>query len=188
MAEFIKVNETDYVHLSSIKRISEVSETERDSLARLGEHVNAARFNTRIDEASGGKFYATETIDQLAAQGIALVEIGRGACVPRDNISKTRNLTSLDRKEFEERTGRPMAADFKSQIETRAGRVLSTSDSATIMRLIGQSRAPQISRSQTNGDPGAQSMADERSAVMAKAAPNQSQKGNSRSQTQQLER
>lgn len=65
-----------------------MSEKERESLAGLGDQVDAARFAIRIDYADGRKSYAPETLQDIASQGVGLVEITDEAFVPAVNIVK----------------------------------------------------------------------------------------------------
>lgn len=166
MNDFVQVNENEYIHLTGIKRMRVVTEKERASLAKLGAHVDASRFNTRLDQAGGSKSYAPETIDQIAAQGVALVEIDDGTFVPAKSIGKVRSITEQDRAGFQERTGRAMREDFQSRVETRAGMVLSTLDSQTIMERISRPYQPKGPESEQ-----AEGMAQDRDMVMAQAAP-----------------
>jgi len=176
MSEYLTINENEYIHLTSVKRIRKITDEERASLSRLGKHVNAVRFNTRIDASNNKKSYAPETIDQIAAQGVALVQIDEGVFIPRNNIGRTKNITSRDRKSFEEKTGRPMREDFKSRVETKAGMVLATVDSATIMRRMGQANRLDLSRAAPDHSAGQKNLSAQRDAVMGKTAPDQSTK------------
>lgn len=164
--DFIQVNENEYIHLSGIKRMSAITENERASLARLGPHVDANRFNTRVDQAGGAKSYAPETIDQIAAQGVALVEIDNQTFVPARNIERVRGISDRDRASFQERTGRVMREDFKSRVETRAGMILSTQDSRAIMERMSRPYQPKSLENTRS-----QGMTQERDQVMAEAAP-----------------
>ena len=142
MTEYIKINGGEHVHLSDVKRLRTISDSDRTSLASLGDHVDADRFNTRIDHANNSTSYAPETVADIAEQGVALVQVDKEAFVPKDNINRTRDLTEQDRQDFEQKTGRVLRSDFKSQIETRAGRVLATVDSGTVMRRMSQPYQP----------------------------------------------
>ena len=121
MSTFIKVNGGDYIPVNATKRLRAITAAERESLRNLGAHVNPDKFNTRLDYADGTKSYAEESIDQIRAQNVALIEVEKGAYVPKDNILKARALTDKDRDNFQRRTGRPMRNDFSSRLETRAG-------------------------------------------------------------------
>jgi len=124
MNDYIKINDGEHVHLSAVKRLRTVTDQERQSLAKLGDHVNAERFNTRIDYADNTKSYAPENIDQIAGQGVRLIEVENDTFVPKENIKSVKNISDKDRQGFEQRTGRPMRADFQSRIETKAGSVM----------------------------------------------------------------
>ena len=165
MTEYITVNDGDFLHISTIKRLRHITDEERASLAKLGKNVDADRYNTRIDEPRT-KFYAPETIDQIAAQGVALVQIDEGTFVPRDNIGRVKLITDKDRAAFEERTGRPMPEGFQARVETKAGMVLSKAEPATIMQRIGQPYQAKERQS-----PALKDMAQTRDTVMAQAAP-----------------
>jgi len=175
MSDHIKLNETDYVHLTAVKRLSIVSERERESLADLGEHVDAERFHTRIDYADGNKSYAQESIDEIAGRGAALVDIGEGLYVPAAAIGRVRTLTDLDREKFKLNTGRTLRGEYKSQIETRAGMVLSTVESAAIMQRISrpyqpaQKAEPEYDGVQKAPAGEAPNLQQQRDAAMAKA-------------------
>ena len=139
--QFLTVNSGDLMPLSSIKRVRIVDDEDRKSLAKLGPRVKAERFNSQIDGIRG-KSYATESLDELARQGVAFVQIDERAFVPAANIIKARNLTSKDRKEFKERTGRDMRKEFKAQVETVAGNVLASVPAETVMERMEKPYRP----------------------------------------------
>ncbi|MEM9422426.1 MAG: hypothetical protein AAF986_07975 [Pseudomonadota bacterium] len=138
MSEYLNINGGEYVHLSMVKRIRDVTPKERQSLATLGDHVVADKFNTRLDYANGEKRYASETTQELLQQGPAFVQTDLGVFVPRANIKTSRDLTENDRKDFAGKTGRPMDERFKAQLDTTAGRVLASVDSRTLMTRMAQ--------------------------------------------------
>lgn len=175
MKDFITVNDGEFLHISAVKRLRHITDEERESLAKLGKNVNADRFNTRIDE-SNSKSYAPETIDEIAAQGVALIQIDEGAFVPRDNIGRVKLITDKDRAAFQDRTGRTMSNEFRSRIETKAGMVLSRAEPATIMQRMGQ---PYQARDMQTPEP--QDMAQARDAVMSKAKTKPRSNGRQRS-------
>lgn len=164
MKDFINVNDGEFLHLLAVKRFRHITDDERASLAKL-ENVDADRFHTRIDEANGNKSYAPETIDQIAAQGVALVQIDKDTFVPRDNIGRVKEITNQDRKAFEKRTGRSMPKGFQSRVETKAGMVLSKAEASTIMHRMGRPY-----RAKERQSPVLKDMTQQRDTVMAKAA------------------
>ena len=139
--QFLNINSDELMPLSSVKRVRIVDDEDRKSLAKLGPHVKAARFNAQIDGVRG-KSYATETLDDLARQGVAFVQIDERAFVPAVNIIKARNLTPKDRKDFKERTGRDMRKEFKAQVETVAGNILASVPAETVMERMDRPYRP----------------------------------------------
>ena len=136
MSEFLKVNGGDLIPLQNVKRIRNVSEEDRESLSKLGAHVDAGKYQSRLDYADGRRSFATEAIDDFTEQGIAFVQIDDGAYVPANNILSARDLSADERKEFEARTGRPLREDFRARVDTRAGTVLATIDAAKVMHRM----------------------------------------------------
>ena len=134
--DFIEVNGGHLVPLQNVKRIREVTEDDRKSLSELGEHVDAHRFQTRLEYKDGRRSFAAEAVAELVAQGLELVEIDRGAFVPSRNIISARNLSPEDRQEIEARMGRPLRDEFCAQVETKAGVVLATIDAAKVMHRM----------------------------------------------------
>ena len=186
MNDYIKINGGEHVHLSAVKRLRTVTDQERQSLARLGSHVNAERFNTRIDYADNTKSYAPENIDQIAGQGVRLIEVENNTFIPKENIKSVKNISDKDRQGFAERTGRPMRADFQSRIETKAGAILSTSQSSDVMFKMGRPYQPKDAKiiSQNGNTNQSQNMAAQRDAVMAKATVQQTPNGPTQHQLQ----
>ena len=136
MPDYMKINTDELVPLHSVRRISAITDKDRESLAKLGDHVDAERFAMRIDYANGKKGYAPETAEDIRAQGVELLEIADDSFIPAANIVKARNLTAADRSDFEQKLGWAMRADFRSQVETRAGMVLATVDAAAVMNRL----------------------------------------------------
>ena len=165
MSAHLEINDGNFIHISSVKRLRLITEKDRDSLSSLGQHVDADKYSTRIDYRDGTRSYAQETIDEIADQGIALVDIGDGTFVPRDNIIRTRNISAEDRQSFENRLGRPMAAKFRSQLESKAGKILSAKSAKEIMQGISYPYQAQTERPDEN------SISDQRTRAMSAAAP-----------------
>lgn len=137
--QYLTINDGDLMPLDTIKRIRIVTDEDRQSLAKLGDHVKPERFETYIEPTRGKRTYATQTIDEIARQGVTLVQIDERAFIPATNIVKARNLSETDRKKFKERTGRTLKETFQAQVETKAGTVLST---ATAEEVIGRISSP----------------------------------------------
>lgn len=150
MNTHLELENGNFIHTSMVKRLRHITEAERASLDGLSERVDGQQFSTRIDYRDGSRSYSKLTIDEIADNGIALVQVERTAFVPRDNIQKTRAISVKDRASYEARLGRPMRDDFKSQIETKAGKVLSTETAKQIMQSISYPYQPQTARPQEN--------------------------------------
>ena len=138
--EYLTINGGELVPVRTVKKISPVTDEDRESLSALNSRIDADRFQSRIDYADKTKNYVPESLDDLAAQGLALVMIDdeNGVTVPADNIKKAKNLTDEDRARFEASTGKPMRVDYLARIETRAGAVLATLRADMVMKRISQ--------------------------------------------------
>ena len=152
MNEYLEINEGQFVHVSMIKRVQNITDDERKSLQGLGKHVDADRFSTRIERPDGTKLYAQETIDEMASQGVPFVQVGDETFVPRNNIIQTKNISAKDRQSFKRSTGRDMPKRFLAQIETKAGKVLSPYEGKTVMKNIGAPYQPQTARPENLGE------------------------------------
>jgi len=154
--QFLTINSSDLLPIGKVKRLHIVDDKDRASLAKLSEHVSADRFNTRIELAPKGKSYAVESIDELAYQGIALVQVDERAFVPAVNIIKARNLTPKDRETFKAKAGRDMRDHFKAQVETAAGTLLTAITAEQIMERLESPYMPEpIQTTQTSTEPDA---------------------------------
>lgn len=143
--DYLSINGGEYVPAANIRKISPITEEERNSLASLDYVEDAMRFNTRIDFSDKSKSYVPETIDEIDRQGADLVSLdeGDGPFVLAQNIKKARDLTERDRAAFEAKTGRKMHTDYLSRIETKAGTVLASVRADIVMKRMSQpQRAP----------------------------------------------
>lgn len=141
MSDYISINGGELVPAAHIKKLSPITDKDRASLAELGTHVDASRFNTRIDFADKKtKQYVPESIGELAAStsGLVCIDDANKVFVLADNISKSKNITDEDREGFKTRTGRPMREDYKCRIETKAGVVLGAISAELVMKRMSQ--------------------------------------------------
>ncbi|MEL6369171.1 MAG: hypothetical protein AAFR03_00500 [Pseudomonadota bacterium] len=140
---YLTINENEFIPLASIKRIRAVSDDDRESLNKLNEKIDADVFRARLDLAENKRCFARESAEELADQGVALIEIEPSVFAPKDNIVKVQRITAKDRDGFAERTGREMRADFQSQVQMRSGKVLSTLSAEVILeRIAGHAQSP----------------------------------------------
>jgi len=152
--QYLTINSADLLPITKVKRLHIADDKDRASLAKLGDHVSADRFNTRIELAPKGKSYAVETIDELAYQGVALVQVDERAFVPAVNIIKARNLTPKDREAFKSKTGREMRDHFKAQVETVAGTLLTGITAEQVMQRLESPYMPEpVENAQTSSEP-----------------------------------
>lgn len=131
--KYLSINDGELVPMDTIKRLSIIDDAERQSLSQLGPNVDAYRFNTRIETADGKKAYAPETVNDIAQQGVGLVSVNEGSFIPAQNILKARNISDMDRSQFQQSTGREMPQAFVAQIDTKAGMVLSTQTAEQVL-------------------------------------------------------
>ncbi len=132
MSQFLTINNDELVPLSTVKRIRPVTADDREGLRKLGNRVDADRFNARIEFADGRRNYITETVDDIRNQ-TNLLQITDDAYVISANVTKARDLTEADITKMSERMGRPLSGDFTAQVDTTAGRVLSTVPALELM-------------------------------------------------------
>ncbi len=141
--QYLTINSGDLLPLTKVKRVNITTDDDRKSLTKLNAQIDASRFQCRIDTAPKGKIFSEESIDDLARQGVAFVQVDERAFIPAINIVKARNITPEDRIRFHEKTGREMRAEFKAQVETQAGNVLATITAETVMDRINNPYVPQ---------------------------------------------
>ena len=182
MNRHIEIEDGNFVHLSMVKRLSFITDKERESLSNLENVTDPSRFSLRLDRANGTKSYIPTSIDDIASQGVALVRISDSSFVPRDNILQARNISQQDRESFLNNTGRQMPAEFQSQIETKAGKVLSPLEGREVMKRIStpyqaQTVHPEASKNVEMQDANQPrmhlSMAEQKEAALKNAVPKQ---------------
>ena len=188
--QHIEIDDDNFVHLTMVKRLSFISDEERASLSGLENVQDPTKFSLRMDRKDGSKTYIPTSVDEIASQGIALVRVSDHQFVPLDNIIQAKAITHEDRETFTLNTGRQMNAEFQSQIETKAGKVLSPLEPREVMKRMGspyqsqavRSEAPEAGENPINPTNEHQisenarsnmSMSEQREAVLKNAAPKQ---------------
>ena len=167
--KYLSINDGELLPIDTVKRISTIDQKERESISRLGDHVDPYRFNSKIETADGSKSYAPESVTEISQQGIGLVAITDTSFVPSANITKAKNISETDRARFSKSTGRPLPENFVSQIETKAGMVLSTEKAQTVLDRRGQVSKQSRSTPQRSETPNA-NMGQTRDDVMAQVS------------------
>ena len=66
----IRINDGELIPLYLVKRLRRVTDSDRKSLAQLGDHVNAELFQTRIEFADNAARFAKDSIDDIRRQDI----------------------------------------------------------------------------------------------------------------------
>ncbi|MEO0731142.1 MAG: hypothetical protein AAFY64_12230, partial [Pseudomonadota bacterium] len=104
MTKSIKINSGSLVPADTIRFIRPIDDTERARLVeRYGE--DASGFNVSIQFADKSSKLATQTLDEVRAQGIGLVNIGADRHVVADNIRQADPFTAEDAKKLTEGKG-----------------------------------------------------------------------------------
>ena len=125
MRKSIKINSGSIIPTDTIRFIRPIDEQERARIAeRYG--VDGANFNTSIQFADKSTKLAVETLDELRAQGLPLVDIGADRHVVATNIRSADPFTHKDATALADKGGYTITQEFKSRVETSAGTVLSS--------------------------------------------------------------
>jgi len=179
MSLYVTINDGELINLDAVRRIRPLTDEDRASLAQLGNNVEADKYNSRVELANRRQRLAEETVDEIAAKGVSLVQIDDESFVPRKNIISARNLTDEDRQAFERSTGREMSADLKSQVETSGGTVLAKYDAEEVMSRIGRPYQPATAMP---GDAETPSASEQRQAMLDRSNQQQTSLAKSNSQ------
>ena len=133
MAKSIKINKGSLVPSDTIRFIRPIDDTERTRLVeRYGE--DAAGFNVSIQFVDKSSKLATQTLDEVRAQGIGLVNIGADRHVVAENIKGADPFTADDAKKLTEGKGYQMNQTFRSRVDTTAGPLLSSATPEQVMQ------------------------------------------------------
>ncbi len=132
---YLTINEGDMMPVANVKRVLLVDESDRQWLENNTSLSDPSQYQTKIETAAG-KSFVRQSITELAQQGMAFVQVTDQAYVPAGNIIKARNLTPKDFERFQKNTGRELSTEFKSQVDTNAGNILSTFTAQQIMQRM----------------------------------------------------
>lgn len=131
MSNTLKLSNGNVIVVSDIKMIQPLTEADQAGLSERLE-VDGSQFHARITLGNKSTQLARETVDQLKAQGIALVDIGQDRFVPAANIMVAKPFSENQAKSLADK-GYKLGQEFKSTIETTAGIVLSTGQPQHVM-------------------------------------------------------
>lgn len=150
MSKTLKINGTTVVPVSNIRRIRPLTDEDRTKIAdRLDRAQNLERFQLQIEFADKSNKLAAETLDDIRAQGVPLVNLGGERYVPAHNIKFAEAFSSEDA----ERVGQDysLSQTFRSRVETTAGTLLSQ---ATPQQVIERrEKAVETAAANTNKKP-----------------------------------
>ncbi|MBN9265482.1 MAG: hypothetical protein J0I57_04115 [Hyphomicrobium sp.] len=133
MTKTLKINGATAVPISAIRRIRPVTEEDRARIAERYEQVgDAAKYQLQIEFADKSTKLATETLDDIRAQGIAVVNLGSDRYVPATNIKFAEPFTKEDADKIKEKDY-TLSQTFRSRVETTAGTVLSSATPAQVI-------------------------------------------------------
>lgn len=133
MTNMLIINGGTAIPVSNVRRIRPVTDDDRARITKHTDYVDhAAKFNTQIQFADRSHKLATETLEQIRAQGIPLVDVGNDTYVPAANIKLAQPFTEQDAENAKARNV-TLSDTFRSRVETIAGQVMSTMQPADII-------------------------------------------------------
>ena len=126
----LKINGNTFIAVSEIKEIKPLTDEDRERLKTDLPHVDAAKFNTRIETSSRVRF-AKEGIDDL---DIALVEFVPGRYVPAANIESATVISKEEQAKLAADKRYNLKQAFTSRVELSSGKIkLSTISADRVM-------------------------------------------------------
>jgi len=131
----IKYNDGKHLSIDMIRRLDRMSDEDRK---QMGESLNmdASGFHTRVSLSGGREKKARESLEDFARQ-VPLVDIGLDRWIVAQNIVECVPFTQAQAEKAAER-GSKFKHEFRSAVDTVAGRVLSTETPDEIMRRRAQ--------------------------------------------------
>ncbi len=119
----IKINASTLIPTNNILRIVPLGDADRAQIAKKLE-IDASKFQTRIEFGNGTSNLAAESVDDIQAQGLALVDLGSDRYVPAANIISVSEFSKDNAAKLESK-GYKLGQEFVSSVKTSAGQVLS---------------------------------------------------------------
>lgn len=96
MSRTLKINGNVSIPVSTIRKIKPVTEQDRERIAARYEDIDASKFQLQIEFADKTTKLATEGLDDVRSQGVALVNLGGERFVPATNIKSAEPFTKDD--------------------------------------------------------------------------------------------
>ena len=132
MSNILKINADNIIPVDTIRFIKTLTVDERARIAERYE-VDGSAFNVSIQFADKSVKLATETIDEVRGQGVALVNIGADRHVVAQNIKSAAPFSKDEAQKLVEDRGYTLAQTFRSRIDTTAGTLLSSATPTQVM-------------------------------------------------------
>lgn len=131
MSNTIKLSNGNVIATTDIKMIQPLTDADRTQLSeRL--QIDGSQFNARITFSNKTTQLARETVDDLKANGLALVNAGHDRFLPASNILVAKPFSKDQATALAEK-GYKLSHTFRSTVETTAGIVLSTGQPQQVM-------------------------------------------------------
>ena len=131
MSTILKLSNGNVIALADVKTLQPINEEEQTKLGERLE-IDGSQFNTRITLANKSTQLARETVDQLKAQGVGLVDLGDDRFVPAANIMVAKPF-SKEQADALSKKGYKLGQTFQATVETTAGIVLATGKPQQVM-------------------------------------------------------
>jgi hypothetical protein len=135
MSKTLKINGTTAVPVSAIRIIKPLTDADRERIADRYEKLDAdaaAKFQIQIEFADKSTKLATESLDDIKGQGVALVNLGSDRFVPAANIRSAEPFTKEDAERVTDKDYK-LKSTFRSRVETSAGAMLSSATPAQVI-------------------------------------------------------
>lgn len=132
MNNYIKINSGSMVPTDTIRFIKPIDDEERDRIAERYD-IDGGNYKVSIQFADKSTKLATETIDDIRSQGIALINIGADRHVVAQNIKSADPFTKDEAKKLSDDRGYSLSQTFRSRIDTTTGTLLSSATPAQVM-------------------------------------------------------
>lgn len=126
MTKILKINGSTAVPVSAIRRIRPMTDEDRNRIAERYDQVeDPNKFKLQIEFADKTTRLVSETLDDIRAQGVAIVNLGSDRYVPAANIKFAEPFTKDDADKVKEKDY-TLSQTFRSRVETTAGTLLSS--------------------------------------------------------------
>ena len=135
MSKTLKINGSTAVPVSAIRKIKPITDEDRTRIAARYENLDAeaaAKFQIQIEFADKTTKLATDSLDDIKGQGVALVNLGSDRFVPATNIKSADPFTKEDAERVKGKDYK-LSATFRSRVDTTAGTLLSSATPAQVI-------------------------------------------------------